>query len=109
MLTPPRVNPATNESGVGDTANVRVPGILPYQRVWIRGDVFAGLAAGAVVIPQAMAFATVANMPVQFGLYSCKLPTIAAIIENINEATLLVIKAGAVAPHTGPVSGRRGR
>ncbi|MEV0673292.1 SulP family inorganic anion transporter [Mycobacterium sp. NPDC050441] len=61
---------------MGDTANVRAPGILPYQRVWLRADVFAGMAAGAVVIPQAMAYATVANMPVQFGLYSCMLPMV---------------------------------
>lgn len=52
------------------------PALLPYQRQWLRGDVFAGLAAGAVVIPQAMAYATVADMPVQFGLYSCMLPMV---------------------------------
>lgn len=52
------------------------PALVPYQRQWLRGDVFAGLAAGAVVIPQAMAYATVANMPVEFGLYSCMLPMV---------------------------------
>ncbi|ORA37120.1 SulP family inorganic anion transporter [Mycobacterium aquaticum] len=52
------------------------PALLPYQRQWLRGDVFAGLTAGAVVIPQAMAYATVANMPVEFGLYSCMLPMV---------------------------------
>ncbi|MDT5400135.1 MAG: sulfate permease, SulP family, partial [Mycobacterium sp.] len=34
------------------------PAIRPYRRQWLRGDVLAGLAAGAVVIPQAMAYAT---------------------------------------------------
>nr|CRL55521.1 sulfate ABC transporter [Mycolicibacterium fortuitum subsp. fortuitum DSM 46621 = ATCC 6841 = JCM 6387]CRL71399.1 sulfate ABC transporter [Mycolicibacter nonchromogenicus] len=63
-------------SGVGDTADVRVPGILPYQREWLRADIVAGLAAGAVIIPQAMAYATVAHMPVQFGLYTCMLPLV---------------------------------
>ena len=38
------------------------------------GTSFAGLAAGAVVIPQAMAYATVANLPVQVGLYTCMVP-----------------------------------
>jgi len=52
------------------------PAIRPYQRQWLRGDVLAGLAAGAVVIPQAMAYATVAGMPVQFGLYTCMLPLV---------------------------------
>ena len=34
----------------------------------------AGLSAGAVVIPQAMAYATIANLPVQIGLYTCMVP-----------------------------------
>ncbi|WP_234706186.1 SulP family inorganic anion transporter [Mycolicibacterium setense] len=61
---------------MGDTSDVRVPGIVPYQRAWLRADVVAGLAAGAVIIPQAMAYATVAHMPVQFGLYTCMLPLV---------------------------------
>jgi Sulfate permease family len=40
----------------------------------MRADVFAGIGAGAVVIPQAMANATIAGMPVQIGLYTCMLP-----------------------------------
>ncbi|MET0694347.1 MAG: SulP family inorganic anion transporter [Propionibacteriaceae bacterium] len=45
-----------------------------YQRSWLRFDVLAGLAAGTVVIPQAMAYATIAGLPVQVGLYTCMLP-----------------------------------
>lgn len=45
-----------------------------YRRKWILRDVVAGLSAGAVVIPQAMAYATIANLPVQVGLYTCILP-----------------------------------
>jgi len=45
-----------------------------YQRRWILHDVIAGLSAGAVVIPQAMAYATIANLPVQVGLYTCIVP-----------------------------------
>ncbi|MGV0741202.1 SulP family inorganic anion transporter [Mycolicibacterium sp. XJ870] len=52
------------------------PGLLPYRRDWLRADVLAGLATGAVVIPQAMAYATVANMPVQIGLYTCMVPLV---------------------------------
>ena len=59
-----------------ETASGFAPAIRPYQRQWLRGDVLAGLAAGAVVIPQAMAYATVANMPVQVGLYTCMLPLV---------------------------------
>lgn len=45
-----------------------------YHRKWILGDVVAGLSAGAVVIPQGMAYATIANLPVQVGLYTCIVP-----------------------------------
>lgn len=45
-----------------------------YHRKWIPRDVVAGLSAGAVVVPQAMAYATIANLPVQVGLYTCIVP-----------------------------------
>ncbi|KQW47563.1 hypothetical protein ASC77_14030 [Nocardioides sp. Root1257] len=55
-----------------------MPALLPtlsgYQRGWIRYDVLAGVAAGTVVIPQAMAYATIAGLPVEVGLYTCMLP-----------------------------------
>ena len=47
-----------------------------YQRGWLRGDVIAGLSAGTVVIPQAMAYATIAGLPVEIGLYTCMAPMI---------------------------------
>jgi MFS superfamily sulfate permease-like transporter len=47
-----------------------------YQRKWIVRDVVAGLSAGAVVIPQAMAYSTISNLPVQVGLYTCILPMV---------------------------------
>ncbi|MCK0172980.1 SulP family inorganic anion transporter [Mycolicibacterium sp. F2034L] len=62
---------------LGDFTDRRIaPAIRPYRRQWLRGDILAGLAAGAVVIPQAMAYATVAEMPVQVGLYTCMLPLV---------------------------------
>lgn len=45
-----------------------------YRRAWLPKDVVGGLAAGAVVIPQAMAYATIANLPVEVGLYTCMVP-----------------------------------
>ena len=45
-----------------------------YDRAWLSRDILAGLAAGAVVIPQAMAYATIADLPVQVGLYTCMVP-----------------------------------
>jgi sulfate permease, SulP family len=39
-------------------------------------DVLAGVAAGTVVVPQAMAYATIAGLPVEIGLYTCMLPMV---------------------------------
>ncbi len=45
-----------------------------YQLSWLRFDIVAGLTTGAVVIPKAMAMATVAGLPVELGLYTSLLP-----------------------------------
>ena len=42
--------------------------LLGYRKEWLRPDVLAGLVTAAVVIPKAMAYATVAGLPVQVGL-----------------------------------------
>ncbi|REE74171.1 high affinity sulfate transporter 1 [Rhodococcus wratislaviensis] len=55
---------------------VLAPTLVGYRMKWLRADVVAGLSAGAVVIPQAMAYATIANMPVQIGLYTCMVPMV---------------------------------
>jgi high affinity sulfate transporter 1 len=44
------------------------------RKGWLRFDVIAGLTAAAVVIPKAMAYATVAGLPVQVGLYTAFAP-----------------------------------
>ena len=40
----------------------------------MRPDLIAGLTAAAVVIPKAMAYATIAGLPVQVGLYTALVP-----------------------------------
>jgi SulP family sulfate permease len=59
------------------------PGLIPcigwlrrYRKDWLRPDVMAGLTAAAVVIPKAMAYATIAGLPVQVGLYTVFLPMV---------------------------------
>src|SRR5262245_53586282 len=47
-----------------------------YQMDWLRLDVVAGLTAAAVVIPKAMAYATIAGLPVQVGLYTALFPLV---------------------------------
>ncbi|KAK5239302.1 hypothetical protein LTR16_012081, partial [Cryomyces antarcticus] len=41
-----------------------------YNAQWFVGDLVAGITVGAVVVPQGMAYAQLAALPVQFGLYS---------------------------------------
>ena len=68
----PKLNNATNQSSL-------IPAIAwlrSYPRQWLRADVTAGLIAAAVVIPKAMAFATIAGLPVQVGLYTAFVPMV---------------------------------
>jgi hypothetical protein len=44
--------------------------IYRYNFTWFWGDLIAGLTVGAVVVPQGMAYAGLANLAPQFGLYS---------------------------------------
>lgn len=41
-----------------------------YNPQWLAGDLVAGITIGAVLVPQGMAYAILANLPPQFGLYS---------------------------------------
>ena len=47
-----------------------------YRRDWLRLDVVAGLTTAAVVLPKSMAYATVAGLPIQIGLYTAFVPMI---------------------------------
>ena len=49
---------------------------ISYRKEWLRPDVIAGLTTAAVVIPKAMAYATIAGLPVQVGLYTAFLPMV---------------------------------
>jgi SulP family sulfate permease len=41
-----------------------------YDRSWIRGDVIAGLTVWAVLVPEALAYATIAGVSPVVGLYA---------------------------------------
>jgi high affinity sulfate transporter 1 len=45
-----------------------------YQPGWLQGDAVAGLTAAAVVVPQAMAYAAIAGLPLVAGLYTALVP-----------------------------------
>lgn len=66
----------------------------------LRIDVIAGLTAAAVVLPKAMAYATVAGLPVSVGLYTAFAPMIAyaflgsSRVLSVSSTTTLAILAG---------------
>ncbi len=47
-----------------------------YQADWLQFDLIAGLVTAAVIIPKAMAYATVAGLPVEVGLYTAFVPVL---------------------------------
>jgi SulP family sulfate permease len=59
--------------------------MLPFLRWWpnvnastIKADGMAGLTGAIIVLPQAVAFATIAGLPPQYGLYAAMVPAIIA-------------------------------
>src|SRR5580692_370178 len=50
--------------------------VSEYESGWLRLDVVAGLTTAAVVIPKAMAYSTIAGLPVEVGLYTAFVPPI---------------------------------
>ena len=50
--------------------------IRGYGRGHIKADLFAGLTVAVVAVPQSMAYALIAGLPVQYGLYASIVPTI---------------------------------
>lgn len=41
-----------------------------YDRAWLRGDLVAGLAVAALVVPKSLGYAGIAGVPIQHGLYA---------------------------------------
>jgi high affinity sulfate transporter 1 len=79
-----------------------------YRPDWLRGDVVAGLTAAAVVIPKALAYATIAGLPVQVGLYTVLVPmVIYAVLGtsrplSVSTTTTLAILAGSALGQLSP-------
>src|SRR5512146_662948 len=48
------------------------------DRTTTRADLVAGLTGALIVLPQGVAFATIAGMPPEYGLYAAMLPAIVA-------------------------------
>jgi SulP family sulfate permease len=97
------------------TPLIPAAGWLPrYERPWLRADVLAGLTAAAVVIPKAMAYATIAGLPVEVGLYTALVPmAVYAVLGtsrplSVSTTTTLGILCasalGAAVPHAEPTA-----
>ena len=93
--------------------NMWAPGVIPsivwlrhYRREWLRQDLTAGLASATVVIPKAMAYATIAGLPLQVGLYTVLMPMIiyallgASRPLSVSTTTTLAILVAAELGHT---------
>lgn len=82
--------------------------IRSYRPEWIRPDVVAGLTVAAVVIPKAMAYATIAGLPVQVGLYTAFLPMViyavlgTSRVLSVSTTTTLAILAAAALGEAAP-------
>ena len=74
----------------------------------LRFDVVAGLTAAAIVLPKAMAYATVADLPVAVGLYTAFVPAIlygvlgSSRVLSVSSTTTLAILTGAELGHVVP-------
>jgi len=66
-----------------------------------RGDIVAGLTAAAVVIPKAMAYATIAGLPIEVGLYTAFVPMLVYVLLgtsrplSVSTTTTIAILTGA--------------
>ncbi|KAB0491213.1 SulP family inorganic anion transporter [Pseudomonas vancouverensis] len=104
---PPQRAPGTDGQSVA--RGVLIPEWLSnYQPGWLRSDVIAGLTASAVVIPKALAYATIAGLPVQVGLYTALVPmVIYAVLGtsrplSVSTTTTLAILAGSALGQISP-------
>jgi sulfate permease, SulP family len=73
------------------------------MRAWLRWDLLAGLTTAAVVVPQAVAYASLAGLPVQVGLYVAIVPMVAYALVGTSRplsvsstSTISILTAGAL-------------
>ena len=89
-------------TGTPDVARAKIlDWLFDYRKDWLRPDIIAGLITAAVVIPKAMAYATVAGLPVQAGLYTAFVPAViyallgSSRVLSVSTTTTIAILTGA--------------
>lgn len=83
-----------------------ITGWLPrYEKRWFGPDAVAGLTVWGLVVPEAMAYASIAGVPVQYGLYSVPLAVVGYIVFGTSRrlfigpsSTIAALAAATVAP-----------
>jgi len=79
-----------------------------YQREWAGPDLVAGLTAAAVVIPKALAYASIAGLPLQVGLYTVAVPMLvyavlgSSGVLSVSTTTTIAILVSAGLDHAHP-------
>lgn len=70
-------SPLVSGSAAKGTMSKYTMQVKNYMKTSLLGDVVAGMTVGSVLIPQSMAYALLAGLPPEMGLYSAMLPLIA--------------------------------
>jgi len=86
--------------------NAPVTQWLPrYQRAWLTSDLVAGITVWALLVPEALAYAQIAGVPVQYGLYAAPFALLAYAIFGGSRrlvvgptSTVAIISASVIAP-----------
>jgi SulP family sulfate permease len=81
-------------------------GWLPrYRRAWLTGDIVAALTVWALLVPEALAYAGIAGVPPQYGLYAAPLALVAYALFGGSRhlivgptSTVAIVSASVVAP-----------
>lgn len=74
------------------------------EPAWLRANTVAGLTTAAVVIPKAMAYAAIATLPLEIGLYTALVPLVvyaamgtSRVLSVTTTSTIAILTAGALA------------
>src|SRR5215471_17659093 len=74
-----------------------------YDKSWLRPDLLAGLTGASVVVPQAMAYAAIAGLPLAMGLYTALVPLVvyaimgtSRVLSVTTTSTIAILTANAI-------------
>lgn len=87
------------------TKSVPIAEWLPkYRSNWLRFDFLSGLTTAAVVIPKSMAYAAIAGLPIEVGLYTALIPMVIYALLGTSRplsvsttSTIAILTAGEIA------------